>query len=380
METKDDGRIKRRDFLRMAGVTGAGLVMAACAPAAAPATPAPTKAPAAAAPTLAAPTPTLVPPTPKPATVKVGGLPGSVADGPFHLGIAKGYFKDQGLTVQMDYFQSAALMIAPLASGELDVGAGTISTALFNAIERGVAMKIVATKGSIVEGFSSAWVVVRKDLVDSGQVKEVKDLKGKKIAMTAIKGGAEAIVARMLKPSGLSIKDVEILGMTTPDMVASFSNKAIDAALMMESALSTAVAQGLVVRWPLGAPYAIYGGQWYNAVVIFSEQMSKNVDVARRFMVGYLKGARDYYDAFVKNKNRSETVSIISKAINVEPGLFDQMGLPYMDPDGKLHVSSMKTDFAYFKEMGYYTGNLEIEPQIDTQFIEYAAKQLGPHT
>ncbi|MDO8692269.1 MAG: ABC transporter substrate-binding protein [Dehalococcoidia bacterium] len=377
----DDGRIQRREFIRLVGIAGMGLA-AACAPSAAPATPAPTKAPAsaAAAPTQAAPTLTPVPPTPKPATVHVGGLPGSVADGPFHIGIAKGYYKEQGLTVQMDYFQSAALMIAPLASGDLDVGAGTISAALFNAIDRGVALKIVATKGSIVEGFSSAWVVVRKDLIDSGQVKEVKDLKGKRIAMTALKGGAEAIVARMLKQSGLSIKDVEILGMTTPDMVISFSNKAIDAALMMESALTTAVEQGLAVRWPPGAPYAMYGGKWYNAVLIASEPFTKNVDVARRFMVGYIKSLREYYDAFVKGKNRSEIVSIISKAIDVDPALFDKMGLPYMDPDGSLTVPSMKIDFDYFKEMGYYEGKLEIEPQIDTQFIEYAVKQLGPHT
>lgn len=78
--------------------------------------------------------------------------------------------------------------------------------------------------------------------------------------------------------------------------------------------------------------------------------------------------------------DKTETVSIISKAIEVDPALFDKMGMPYMDPDGKFDVPSMKIDLAYFKEMGYYDGKAEIEPTIDTQFIEYAAKQLGPHT
>ncbi|MDO8691925.1 MAG: ABC transporter substrate-binding protein [Dehalococcoidia bacterium] len=401
-------KLKGKWIAPVIGVLALALVASACTPAATPtATPipkvpastavpaaAPTTPPAAAtsAPAPAATSVPTKPPAPaatsapttaaaKPAAgltlVRVGGLPGSVADSGFHIGIAKGYFKDQGLDVQVTPFQSATFMIAPLASGDLEIGGGTISAALFNAIERGVPMKLVGTKGSNIEGYDFSWMAVRKDLIDSGQIKTPADLKGRKVAVTALAGGGEAIAANLLKQGGLTIKDVDLLGLATPDMLTGFANKGIDAAVQMESALTATVEQGLAVRWQ--GSHTIYGGQYQAAELIASEQFMKNTDVARRFMVAYLKSLRDYNDAFVKKVNRADIVAIIAKATNMDPALFDKMGMPYLDPDGKMDVNSMKMDLDYFKQMGYYTGKLELQPQIDTQFIDYALQQLGPY-
>ena len=358
------------------------LLMAACAPAAAP-TPTPTKAPAAVAatPTPAPPKPTAAPPTPtpKPATVRFGS-PGAISDAGIYIGIEKGYFKEQGVDVQVLPFQSGPLMIAPLAAGELEVAGGTISTGLLNAIERGVALKIVAGKGSNVKGFDFSRFTVRKDLIDSGQVKEVKDLKGKKVAVASARSGAEAIVSYLLKQGGLTIKDVELVAMTYADMLAAFSNKAIDAAIQVEPTLNAAVERGLVVRWPPGATSAIYGGEYQAAELVFSEPFSKNIDAARRFMVGYVKAQRDYNDAFAKGKDKDKIIAVLTKyTAEKDPALYEKMEMPYLNPDGKMHVPSIKMDFDYFKQMDYYTGKLELQPLIDTQFIDYAVQQLGPY-
>ena len=358
------------------------LLMAACAPAAGP-TPTPTKAPAAVAatPTPAPPKPTAAPPTPtpKPATVRFGS-PGAISDAGIYIGIEKGYFKEQGVDVQVLPFQSGPLMIAPLAAGELEVAGGTISTGLLNAIERGVALKIVAGKGSNVKGFDFSRFTVRKDLIDSGQVKEVKDLKGKKVAVASARSGAEAIVSYLLKQGGLTIKDVELVAMTYADMLAAFSNKAIDAAIQVEPTLNAAVERGLVVRWPPGATSAIYGGEYQAAELVFSEPFSKNIDAARRFMVGYVKAQRDYNDAFAKGRDKDKIIAVLTKyTAEKDPALYEKMEMPYLNPDGKMHVPSIKMDFDYFKQMDYYTGKLELQPLIDTQFIDYAVQQLGPY-
>lgn len=55
------------------------------------------------------------------------------------------------------------------------------------------------------------------------------------------------------------------------------------------------------------------------------------------------------------------------------------MEMPFLNPDGKIHVASMKMDFDFFREMGYYTGKLELQTLIDNQFVEYALQQLGPY-
>ncbi|HLB11412.1 MAG TPA: taurine ABC transporter substrate-binding protein, partial [Dehalococcoidia bacterium] len=113
---------------------------------------------------------------------------------------------------------------------------------------------------------------------------------------------------------------------------------------------------------------------------IYSEQFSKNVDAARRFMVGYIRGLRDYNDAFVKGKDKNQVISILTKySSEKDPALYNRMEMPFLNPDGKIHVASMKMDFDFFKQMEYYTGKLELQPLIDTQFADYALQQLGPY-
>lgn len=378
--------------LRLAGSLVLLLVLAlassACAPAATP-TPTPIgKALVAATPTAAAKpspaaqaTPASQPTaTPRPVTVRFGS-PGAVSDAGVYVAIDKGYFKEQGLDVQIQSFQSGPMLIAPLAGGELEVGGGVISTGLLNAIDRGVAMKIVATKGSSTKGFEFSRITVRKDLIDSGQVKTDKDAKGKKIAVPSLKSGAEAQVHYFLKKAGLTLNDVELVAMGFPDMLAAYSNKAIDMAVQTEPTLNAAVERGLAVRWLPGAMgESFYGGEYQAATLIYSEQFAKNVDTARRFMVGYIKGVRDYYDAFAKAKNKSQIISTLAKySSEKDATLYEKMEMPMLNPDGKIHVASVKMDFDFFKEMGYYTGKLELQPLIDTQFLDYAVQQLGPY-
>src|SRR5882757_10345233 len=103
-------------------------------------------------------------------TVTVG-IVNTSADAGFLIAQANGYFKDVGLDVKLVPFASAALMIAPLATGELDVGSGTASAGLYNAVLRGVKIKVVADKGSVQEGYDYSTLLLRKDLVDSGRYK-----------------------------------------------------------------------------------------------------------------------------------------------------------------------------------------------------------------
>ena len=107
-------------------------------------------------------------------------------------------------------------------------------TGLLNAFARGVKMKIVADKGSSRKGFDFTWVTVRKDLIDEGKVKTPCDLKGRKIGVASVQSGAEINVALALAQCNLTVKDVELMVMTFPDIVVAYKNKAIDAAFQAE--------------------------------------------------------------------------------------------------------------------------------------------------
>src|ERR1700744_6143497 len=81
----------------------------------------------------------------EPTTIKVGAT-STTSDAPIYIADKLGYFSDEGLSVTVSNFRSASDMVAPLGTGELDAGAGSPSAGLYNAVLRGVRIKIVADK------------------------------------------------------------------------------------------------------------------------------------------------------------------------------------------------------------------------------------------
>ena len=96
------------------------------------------------------------------------GISRTISDAGYYLADAMGFFRDEGIAVNIIGFNSAAQMIAPLGTGELEVGGGTVSAGFYNAVGRGILMKIVADQASIKPGYGYSSLMVRKDHVTSG--------------------------------------------------------------------------------------------------------------------------------------------------------------------------------------------------------------------
>src|SRR5947209_10150333 len=115
----------------------------------------------------------------------VVGTGGSASDAPFYIAHERGYFNDEGLDVDLIVLDSGAKVIAPLGTGELDVGSGALSVGFWNALARGIKFRIVADRGHAQPGYLYQTVFMRKDLVDSGRFKSLKDLKGMRMGFAA---------------------------------------------------------------------------------------------------------------------------------------------------------------------------------------------------
>src|SRR5277367_6764970 len=162
------------------------------------------------------------------------GTIGASSDAPFFIADAKGYFAEQGLTVKFVRFDSAAKMIPSLGSGEVDVGSGATSAGLYNAVGRGINIKIVSDKARNAPGYGFAAMLVRSDLIDSGKVKSLKDFKGLKVAMSANGNSENAFVSYALEQNGLTYGDIDPVYLGFPNQIAAYANKAIDASLTVE--------------------------------------------------------------------------------------------------------------------------------------------------
>jgi NitT/TauT family transport system substrate-binding protein len=307
------------------------------------------------------------------------GITNSASDAPFYVADEQGYFKDAGLKVKFNAFDSAAKMIAPLGAGQLDVGAGAPSAGFYNAVSRDVNMRIVADKGSMPEHYGYMPLMVRKDLVDSGKVKDIADLKGLKVAEPAPATATASTLATILDSAGLAYDDVSHEYIGFGEQPAAFQNGAIDAAMITEPSATIAEQQGAAVR--LASPTDYYDNQQL-AVLLYSDDFaSKDTEAAQCFMDAYVKGARDYDSAFVDGKLTGtagdEIASIVTKATGLDEELYRKIVPNYVDPNGAVNVESLKKDYDFFEQHKLLEGSADVDKIVDSSFAEKAASTLG---
>ena len=311
------------------------------------------------------------------------GVTGSATDVGLWVADKKGFFKDEGIEVTFTTFDSAARMISLLGTKELDVGAGGHSAGLFNAVGRGIDIRIVADKSQNATGRGSQKLLVRKDLIDSGRYKTYADLKGMKVAQSAPGGSAATVILKFLEKGGLNPDDVENVYMAFPQMGVALQNKALDAALPAEPAVSSALRLGGIVA--VANDYDVYPVHQISEILYSGNFATRDPEIARKFMRAFLRGVRYHNDAlgpdgaFLGAKG-DEIVSILTEyGPFKDPQVWRSFIFSYCGPDGKLHVPSMKEDLDIFRKQGLIEVPLEIEKTIDTSFVDWAVKDLGPY-
>ena len=298
--------------------------------------------------------------------VKLGDLL-AISNAGIYIAIEKGYFKEQRIRNEISTFASAAKMAPALVAGELDVSVGAASAGLFNAIAQGAPFRIVADKGQARAGTGFSMLTVRKDLVDSGQVKSVKDLKGKKVAILAKGIIQDYLLGKMAEEVGLTIKDFEITYLAGPNQVTAFETKAIDAAIAVEPWPARFEERGLAVRFR--TPDQVKGlGPVQIAVIIYSGKFIKERGpVAERWMNAYLRGCDFYATNGVQDP---EVLAILEKYTKV-PAQVIKAAIPYyQDRHGKLNLESLANQIEWFLANGYMKEKISVDKVVDLSFLK----------
>src|SRR4051794_27156886 len=297
----------------------------ACAPAAPSAGPASTARPgnaqAADAPAPTATAAAAVRPAPR--KVRVAYTPTVPSAGLF-LGISHGYFAEEDLEPELVPFDSGEQALPVLATGQVEASTLGLSAGLFGAIARGADLKIVAGNTSNEPGYSSSAFLVRKELVDSGAVRELADLRGRTVAVNSQTGGLAIDVSRGLQSVGLSDADVTWQVLPFPDQVPALANGVIDVGAQTEPFVARAVATGIGVRWK--GMDEVYPYHQLTVIAYAPTFVRDEPDTATRFLVAYLRGARDFVDAFKQGRNRAGLIGVLGEYTTIkEPSLFEQM-------------------------------------------------------
>jgi NitT/TauT family transport system substrate-binding protein len=310
-------------------------------------------------------------------TIKVATTP-SISNGARYVALERGYFREEGIELEEVPSDTSAQTLPALAAGQVEIVGGGISAALFNAVLQGIPVRLVLDQWTAYPGNGAGGLIMRKDLVDSGQVRDLADLRGLKIGITAHGQATEYGLGVGLARVGLALTDVETTLMSYPDMTVALGNRNIDGAVTIEPYAELAVAQGFASRfkpWPEMVPMD------NPAMVMFSAEFSENRnDVARRYARAHVRGLRAYDQARTKGVDRDEIVGYFIKNTPVKDrALYDTMPWPSNNPDGRVNAETIGMALDWFVDHGYVPTKVDLSKAIDNQFADYAVAQLGPY-
>ena len=354
-----------RDARPAATPTAAGVTGAPAAPASA--------GPSPAVGTAAAPAP-LSPPV----QVRYGALL-TLGLAPFLIAEQRGYFTEEELDADFNRFDSGARMVAPLSAGQLEVGAGSHSAGLFNALASGIDLKIVADNGTLIPGRNTSQIVARKELVDAG-FRGGDDLRGRTFAFTATGSTVHINVVRYLDLNGVRPEELTLTEMGFPDMNAALANGAIDLADQAEPLATLGADQGYLTRLMGVADY--YPNREVSVLMYGRTFVERQPEAARRFMVAYLRGIRAYEDAFTKNVDREAVLDLLIERLPVKDRSIYERMLPdgtllYLNPDGAVATESIAWDQDWLAQHGLVRTKVDLGQVIDHSFVDYALGRLG---
>ncbi|MEI4771566.1 ABC transporter substrate-binding protein [Psychrobacillus sp. FJAT-51614] len=302
---------------------------------------------------------------------------GAASGAGFYIAKEKGYFEDYNIEVEFAQFANSDEMLPALASGDVDIAGGVSTASFFNAIAQGIDVKIIADKGHNVPGKSYFSFVIGNHMKD--EIKEYKDFKGKRIAVSSKNSIDEYIYLEMLKHAGLTPEDVEfvLLG-DFGSMLGAIENGSIDAALQIEPLIAQGIEKGFHERFGDATDYA---PESQIAMVLGSPKfMNEEKDVSLRFMAAYLKGVRDYNDAFVKGEGKAEVIDIMTQHTSLkDPALWEKVFVTGLDPNGKMFLDDVKKQYDVYKANGAIDGDVDFDKAVDTFITEKAVEILGEY-
>lgn len=334
---------------------GAGLVLPAAAllrPAAAVAQPART-------------------PLAPPVKVRVGII-AAMFDAVSIIAAEKGYFREEGLDVEIKAFPGSGDAAQALAIGALEVLASGPNPMIFNARQRNVDLTIVASAGQHSPGHGSISLVLRRDLVDSGRWRSPADLKGLKIA-SGLAAPSSWFVSELGRRHGVSEKEFEIVQLGLPNVVAGLGNRSIDGGCINEPHATQVLKRVNGVRV---MSMDQFKPDFPNGYLLYSAALTRrNPEAGRRYLVAYLRALRDYRAAFIDGTTGAPELAAMLKKHNMEL----TPDTPMLDFPADARPSFVGVDelAAWHLRMGNIRQKPDLAALTDDSFRAYAVAQLG---
>lgn len=194
-------------------------------------------------------------------------------------------------------------------------------------------------------------------------LKDPKDLKGKKVAVT--KGSyAQHLLALVLEKGGLTFDDIELVNLPNAEVIPSIISGAIDAGAVWEPVITRFETQGVIKVLADGT------GLKKGVLLLVASQdfITKKPDQTKALLRAYARGAE-----FIRDNPR-EAAELVAKDTNLPADLLVTV-LQKFDFSPVLHdddIAEIKRSEAYLRSIGLQKTAVDVEAWADRTLITEA--------
>lgn len=275
---------------------------------------------------------------------------------PSLVAAAKGYFKDEGLDIELKPVSRGQVALEAVAAGSIEFAEAS-HTAFFSAVDKGIPLMGI---GVAARGYYGKLIAANKN----GDLKTFADFKGKRIG-TQVGTGMHMVLLMLLEKNGLKESDFEITNLRVNDMPAAMATgDTFDAVLGWEPGMQRIVQAGRGKEVMTARQIEEMAGITYPFILITTQDYHKsNPKVVQSVVNAYSKAHK-----FIR-ENPDEAVKIYKAFLDSTGANLDADTVRYMMFDTDRFGGASFTD-ADWKDLPattaylHKTGKLESVPDL----------------
>jgi NitT/TauT family transport system substrate-binding protein len=306
------------------------------------------------------------------------GSVGGTTDAAIFIADEDGFFRDAGLAIEINRLPNASALIASLATDQLDVAGISISPGLFAAVQRGIGLRVVGDKESILPNFMATQLVVRPSLPGADSAAALASLVGKKVAISARAASAFFLFGALAEKYGHSVSEFDFAEMEYPSMPIALSNQAVDGAVILEPFLTRAVSAGWARTVSDFTEIAPASGA-SEVPIVYAERFAANRALGEACMLAYTRAVRVYDDAFIKNIGKERILDLVARRTGFPIATIRDSNPVGFEPDQLVNKGFFDQAQKFFVAQKLLAGPIDLDRLIDPSFAQAAVAKLGPY-
>lgn len=263
----------------------------------------------------------------------------------------QGYFKEQGLSVEIVPGADPSANLAQTVSGQADITTASWGV-MTTATAKGMPVRVISGNGVVDPAADNSGIVIPKN----SPIKTVADLKGKNVAVNGVNTGGDIPMLQAAKAAGLEPKALTEIAVPYAGMQAALEQGTVDAAFVADSYYHQLVDAGFT---SIASPVREFQGNMPVTVWAATQAwLQSNPGTAKKFNAAMEKAAKFYADP----ANSASIVGISARVKQVDSAKINPKA--YVPVNTAINLSTGQAGIDAMKDLGFVSNPLTAEAML----------------